>query len=385
MTHPRLGWFVCVFSLVFLAGCYSAQNVGLEQDARLEARAIFTPKEILFSAPEIANPMRGFYQWYGSNIVPQMGYQFMDTYTRYEWKDLELAKGVYDFSKIRNDIAAAKAKRAKHSFAVMAVNSFSTESILPAYMMQEVPGSYCGYDPEYTKTGWEVDRVWVPDWDSSQFIERARALVQALGKEFNSDVEIAYYDLGVYGHWGEWHAWPFVNCATAGEATEATKRVLTDMQLQAFNRTRILANTGDNNSSVFAYTLNKNPTIGVRMNSLNWPWFDDQLYWKPEREKLVNERWKTAPLVVEFGGGWLDEDSKNFSLATKLRVSPLTNLASALGFTEPAGAVRLQPRGKNLVTRGALRVTTPSAITTSCAFMICPKPGGGIAVRLYLT
>jgi hypothetical protein len=310
MIRPLPNLFVFLLSFtVFVTSCTSQQGV------ELETQAVVTPQEIPRSAPEIANPMRGFYQWYGSSIAPQPGYPFMDTYTRYEWKDLETSKGVYDFSKIKNDIAAAKAKRAKHSFAIMAVNSFGAESVLPAYMMREVPGDYCTYNSEYQKTPWEVERVWVPDWDSAGFIERARALVQALGREFNGDVEVAYYDMGVYGHWGEWHAWPFVNCTTAGEATEATKRTLANMQLTAFSQTRILVNTGDHNAEVFTYLLERDSKLGVRMNSLNWPWFDDQLTLHPEREALVKERWKTAPLVVEFGGGWLDEDSKNFSLA----------------------------------------------------------------------
>jgi hypothetical protein len=174
---------------------------------------------------------------------------------------------------------------------------------------------FCTYNNEYIKTEWEVDRVWVPDWNSQAFLNRARALVNALGREFDGKSEIAYYDMGVYGHWGEWHAWPFVNCDTAGEASDTTKHTIIDMQLAAFPKSRIIMNSGAGNSDAFAYALNKSPRIGVRIDSFNWPWFDQQILENEEKKRLIETRWKTAPIIVEFGGSFSPDDSKNFSLA----------------------------------------------------------------------
>lgn len=200
MTHPRLGWFICVFGLLFLGACHSAQDVGPGQDVGLNAQTIVTPKEIPLSAPEISNPMRGYYDWLGYGVRPP-GLQFPDFYKRYMWDELETSKGVYNFQIIKNDIAAAKARGQKFAFRIMAVNSFDNDEVgVPLYMTREVPGAYCGYDPEYIKTEWEVDQVWVPKWDSQAFLDRAKALVNALGKEFDGGPEIAYYDMGVYGH-----------------------------------------------------------------------------------------------------------------------------------------------------------------------------------------
>ena len=97
-----------------------------------------------------------------------------------------------------------------------------------------------------------------------------RALTAALARAFDGDPNLAYYDMGIYGHWGEWHAYPFADCETAGEASEATKRTLIDMQVSAFSHTRLVMNTGASDSEAFAYALHKSARIGVRIDSLNW-------------------------------------------------------------------------------------------------------------------
>lgn len=310
MTRPHLSVFVVLLSLTFFVGaCNSQQAVGLE------TQAVITPKEIPLSAPDITNPMRGYYDWLGSGVRPST-LQFSEFYKRYMWDELETSKGVYDFSVIKNDIAAANAKGQKFAFRIMAVNSFDNDEVgVPLYMTRDVPGDYCGYNSEYIKTQWEVDQVWVPDWNSQAFLNRARALVNALGKEFDGSPELAYYDMGVYGHWGEWHAWPFDNCDTAGEASNVTKHAIVDMQLAAFPKSRIVMNSGAGNSDAFAYTLNKSPRIGVRIDSFNWPWFDQQIEDDAAKKALIESRWKTAPIIVEFGGKWAPDDSQDFSLA----------------------------------------------------------------------
>lgn len=315
MTRPRISMLMIVCSfIIFVTSCNA------KEETSLESQAVVTPKEIPLSAPDIANPVRGYYDWLGAGVRPST-LQFSEFYKRYMWDELETSKGVYNLSVIKNDMAAAKAKGQKFAFRIMAVNSFGRSSQgddeigVPPYMTREVPGDYCGYNDEYIKTEWEVDRVWVPDWNSQAFLNRARALVNALGKEFDGSSELAYYDMGVYGHWGEWHAWPFENCDTAGEASDATKHAIVDMQLAAFPKSRIIMNSGAGNSDAFAYTLNKSPRIGVRIDSFNWPWFDQQIEENATKKALIESRWKTAPIIVEFGGSFHPDDSKDFSLA----------------------------------------------------------------------
>jgi Domain of unknown function (DUF4832) len=314
MTRLQLSRTLYSFGLLLLSACTLAPTI------ELETQAIITPIEIPLSASELSNPLRGYYDWQGYGVTPP-GLQFPEFYKRYLWDELETSKGVYDFTVIKNDLATAKVRGQKFAFRIMAIDSFGRspegddEIGIPLYMTTEVPGDYCGYNSEYIKTEWEVDRVWVPDWNSQAFLNRARALVNALGRAFDGKPEIAYYDMGVYGHWGEWHAWPFENCATAGEASDATKHAIIDMQLAAFPKSRIVMNSGASNSDAFAYALNQSPRIGVRIDSFNWPWFDQQIEENATKKALLDSRWKTAPIIVEFGGSFNPEDSQDFSLA----------------------------------------------------------------------
>jgi hypothetical protein len=276
---------------------------------------IFTPTEIPISAPELPNPLRGFFDWYGAGVkVPDL--QYPEYYKRYMWDELETSKGSYDFSVIKNDLAIAQANRQKFAFRIMAVNSFHHDQVgVPNYLTKEVPGSFCDYQTGYSKSESERDRIWVPDWNNRVFLTRAAVLIKSLGQEFDGNPAIAYYDMGIYGHWGEWHLYPFTNCSGAEEASQATKREIVDMQLTAFPKSRIIMNSGAGNSDSFAYTLNKSPRIGIRIDSFNWPWFDQQLEANPVKKALVQSRWKTAPIIVEFGGSFSQNDSQDFSLA----------------------------------------------------------------------
>jgi hypothetical protein len=307
MKHLNIA-FICL-GIVIISACAALP------DTRLETQAVVTLQEIPLSAPELPNAKRGFFDWYGVGVrVPDL--QYPEFYKRYMWDELETSRGVYDFSVIKQDIAAAKAKRQKFAFRIMAVNSFHDDEIgVPTYLTSEVPGSYCSYEPDYIKSNGELDRVWVPDWNSQAFLGRAKALVDALGKEFDGKSEIAYYDMGIYGHWGEWHTYPFTNCTTAGEASDASKHAFIDMQLAAFPKSRIIMNSGAGNSDAFAYALGKSSRIGIRIDSFNWPWFDQQIEENPSKKALVESRWKTAPIIVEFGGSFGQDDSKDFSLA----------------------------------------------------------------------
>lgn len=245
-----------------------------------------TPIPIALSAPEIVNPMRGFYRWYGSEPIPQP-HPSHDHYARYGWRQLEPSRGQYDFSAIEQALRAAKSAGAKFAFRVMSVNEFSSPVEVPDYLKQEAGGTYCTYNGR---------PLWVPNWDSPRFLERARALVSALGARFDGDMRLGYYDIGIYGHWGEWHTGGL--CTPA--ASTATKRALVDMQVAAFPNKRILMNSGTKEVDAFVYALGKSPRIGIRTDSLCDPWFDQQFTTSPEKLAAMQERWKTAPMVTEF-------------------------------------------------------------------------------------
>ncbi len=280
--YRRIGhWTVGLFALLLLVG------VGLLTSRSSGSTTVTVhPTPIALSAAELVNPLRGFYRWYGSEPIPQPRPAY-DHYARYGWRELEPTRGQYDFSAIAAALETAEAAGAKFAFRVMAVNGFSSPLEVPDYLMQEVGGTDCTYYDQ---------QLWVPDWDSPQFLERAHALVTALGEHFDGDPRLAYYEMGIYGHWGEWHN----GGLCAPPAGTATKQALVDMQLAAFADTRIVMNSGAEEVAAFVYTLEQSPRIGVRVDSLCDPWFDQQFTDSPAKLALIQERWKTAPIITEF-------------------------------------------------------------------------------------
>jgi Domain of unknown function (DUF4832)/Beta-galactosidase len=261
------------------------------------ATITWNPVPINYNEPEIVNPLRGYYQWYRENAVPQPE-PAQDRYARFMWRDLEPQEGKYDFQKIETALQQAQQAGAKFAFRIMAVSSNDNPVGIPEHVKQASIGQFCRYLDAGSN---ESQHVWVPDWSDLRFLARANALMMALGERFNGDRRLAYYDMGLYGHWGEWHLY---NLCTP-EASDQTKRALIDMQIKAFSKTRIVMNSGADNRDSFTYALSQSPRVGIRVDSLGMPWFDQQ-FKNSDKLPLVQERWKTAPIVVEFTGPGMD-------------------------------------------------------------------------------
>lgn len=283
-TRKRQGVLRWLLLLVMVVLAASATYTSGAQAAGTIITVVPTP--IPISDAEIVNPMRGFYRWYGGEPIPQPRPAY-DHYARFGWRQLEPARGQYDFSAIEQGLQEAQNAGAKFAFRVMSVNEFTSPVEIPDYLKQEAGGAYCTYNGA---------RVWVPTWDSPQFLDRVQALMSALGQRFNGDPRLGYYDMGIYGHWGEWHT----EGLCTPPASTATKRALVDMQVAAFPNTRILMNSGGKEVDAFVYALSKSPRIGIRVDNLCSPWFDSQFTESPEKLAAMLDRWQTAPIVVEF-------------------------------------------------------------------------------------
>jgi hypothetical protein len=274
-------WLLLLIIVVLAA---SAAPVSIAQTGG--ATITVTPTELPLDSAEIVNPMRGFYRWYGGEPIPQP-HPAYDHYARFGWRQLEPSRDQYDFSAIEQALQEAKNTGAKFAFRVMSVNEFTSPIEVPAYLKQEAGGANCTYGGT---------KVWVPAWDSPQFLARAQALISALGARFDGDPRLSYYDMGIYGHWGEWHT----DGLCTSPANITTKRALVDIQIAAFPKTRILMNSGGKEVDAFIYALNKSPRVGVRVDSLCSPWFANQFTESPEKLAAMQDRWKTAPIVTEF-------------------------------------------------------------------------------------
>lgn len=302
----RYVWLRLNIALVLVLGCAGNGSISAAPDSPTLVTS--APTIIPLSDPEIVNPLRGFHRWYGVEGIPQPRPAY-DHYVRYGWRELEPIKGQYDFSLIERDMQAAQAAGARFAFRVMSVNGFSAPVVVPDYLRHEVGGKFCRYNNQ---------DVWVPNWDQPVFTARAQALIAALGARFNGDPRLAYYDLGVYGHWGEWHT----GGLCTPPASAATKRALVDLQLGAFPTTRTLMNSGGAEVDAFVYALSQSPRVGIRVDSLCDPWFGEQFTANAQKFAAMQERWKTAPVISEFVGGMhpditrCDQQVRDWHIAT---------------------------------------------------------------------
>ncbi len=267
-----------------------------------------------FSEPEIVNPMRGFYKWiyqertddkWTNNDNVPLPKPELDAYTRYSWRQIEKAKDEYDFSVIDSDLARAEREGRKFGFRILSVNEFSSQYEVPDYLVSLVPGKDCPVSapPEGS------DTVWTPDWNDPNYIDRAGKLIQKLAQRYDGDPRIAWIDMGLYGRWGEWHNGGL--CVPAG--TTATKNAIIDAHLDAFKKTRLVLSVNaaqddaEDRGDSLGYALSKSPTLGLRSDALGHVWFDEQwdilpVFVAPGTAKMMQERWKRAPLITEYFG-----------------------------------------------------------------------------------
>jgi len=279
---------------------------------------IFRPEPLPISAQELVNPGRGFFEWEKTGAVP-IPSRAQDQYMRFNWLELEPAPGLFDFNVIEVQLERARKQRAKFGFRIMVVESSTGTYAVPEHWKGMVPGTLVSYETEMAKRS-EANMLWVPKWDSPEFLEKVRLLMIALAKKFDGDPRLGYYGIGIYGHGGEWHCNKFEELA----ADKATKRKLVDLQVDAFRKTRLLMNSGGSEVDAFTYALNKSPKIGIWVNSLGNPWFAEQFEQFPAKNALISTRWRSAPIVAEWFGG-----NDDYKLAAKhvakLKVAKVAN------------------------------------------------------------
>ena len=152
------GCFVLVSIFLFFSKGFTQKNVvesltaqlsitkNIEQYPLLKSNLIVgdTMKKVIpelpLSADPIVNPLTGFH--YKS---ARTGFEMIDRYDRVLWKDIETAKGVYDFSIIERLLESAAENKGVAGFRIRCVTSYMPQLGVPEYLTKEV------------EKGWWVD------------------------------------------------------------------------------------------------------------------------------------------------------------------------------------------------------------------------------------
>lgn len=193
--------------------------------------------------PDFRGPGRGGESWHGTDPVnlpteasPKPA---LDVYHRswFTWARFETARGVYDFSRLEQEIKLAIDRGQKFSFGVMTVypgdeanpspNAGGSGMSYPMYLhmlMQDKNDAknHGASDWNAPSAGW-----WLPNYNSDYYTERLDALYAALAAFLDTQTYkgvsyknvIGYIDVRAFGSWGEWHHYPFITNASGAEGT----------------------------------------------------------------------------------------------------------------------------------------------------------------------
>jgi hypothetical protein len=178
----------------------------------------FSP--IPYSDPDIISPGRGAEQWDNgyegiNNPFPDSNQQSHDVYYRFSWSKMEGdSAGSYNWTQFDNLIKEAIDHRQKMSFGIMpvydgngSVSYDGARSAYPLYLHQLMQSG------TPNTRDWISHGVWIPNWNSTYYLTRLRALHEALYKHItiSSYKGVAYkdaiycIDIRGYGNYGEWH------------------------------------------------------------------------------------------------------------------------------------------------------------------------------------
>jgi len=291
----KVGMYWCFVLLTFLGvkNSYSQANYGNEIAKNNLTNSI--------------NPLRGFFSWYNQSIVPLNGIP-TESYMRFSWMQLERGEGEYDFSVIDNNLSKLEPGQ-RLAFGVMALNTCcgAPNGIeVPNYIVQKPGKAFSTY--------FHGKKIFIPDWNDPYFLDRVEKLFQALGKRYNGDPRIAWVEIRMYGDWGEWHLGNLsdsysniiINKLYAKPATLISKERIILAQIAPFSKTQLLMMTADSEALLFALRQQTNIPIGMRRDSWGSVQFERDFFNPGTSEgdkKLILERWKMAPFIIETYGG----------------------------------------------------------------------------------
>lgn len=190
----------------------------------------FSFTEIPYSDPDIISPGRGFEQWHnGSEGVSNPHWEYnipsMDLYYRFPWIKLEGATlGSYTWAYFDGLVQSAINAGQKFSFGIMSVFTGYREvvydgngSCYPLYLHNLMQAETAN------NRDWATGGDWIPNFNSTNYLNRLRALYQALYAHINAtsytatsgphvgesiDFEDVIYciDIRFYGNYNEWHS-----------------------------------------------------------------------------------------------------------------------------------------------------------------------------------
>jgi len=216
----------------------------------------------------LLNPGKGWVQYYGADKYTQ---DYISVgYTRWAWSVLEPNEGQFNWKEVDAFINQFKRYGKKTAFGVMSVSTGLGQYVTPKWVFDS--GAVPLAVPDGTSpTGQQI----IPkNWDDPVFLQKLKAFVQALGKHYDGNPDIAFLDIRSYGNWGEGHIGMLKAPGIILTPPENLKTNYFLPYIEAFPHTQLIVPWGhDGYNGVYDWAISRG--AGIRRDGILSEWSKD--------------------------------------------------------------------------------------------------------------
>lgn len=216
-------------------------------------------------------------------------------YANFLWKELEPEEGRYDFEKLEKKYKFKEwAEQGMKVIVrvVMDVPKEESNADIPRWLYYKINKDGKWYHNDYGKG-------FSPNYANPILMDAHKKLIDQLGDRYNSDIRIAFIQIGSIGHWGEWHTNVdilFPNRAITDQYVNHYLNAFPDKHLLMRRPHQIAL---DNHLGLFNDMFaEKNHTE----NYINWFTNGYTLWLNKESHPAMPRFWEFAPSGGEFDG-----------------------------------------------------------------------------------
>jgi hypothetical protein len=231
------------------------------------------------------------YQTFYQTAVTDKTLPSKQAYYRYDWAQIEPSPGVYDFSAMAADFAAAEAAGQQYNFRIMPYEDGGGGPV--GLKNAGLPGSTFSFNGATT---------YQPDLNSPAVQADLDKLLAALGARIGSGS--ATVDVGWWGSYGEWTNWG-TSPALARPSTATTEWLISETEKYfPHSYTIVQESLATDDPAAFSFAMAAG--CGVRYDgwgdwSTNGQWSDQNNEY-PTAIAASGDQWKRAPIILEPSG-----------------------------------------------------------------------------------
>ncbi|KFC81626.1 DUF4832 domain-containing protein [Buttiauxella agrestis] len=264
---------------------------------------VVTPKALTVPITNPGTGVASFHEGYGEKLsqaqYPNTGFE----YERFYWRDLEPVEGQYNFALIDEafKFAAMHQPAMNVGLRFMALDGPESGSKIPDWLIQK------GVKGEWTSD----HKTFAPNLDDPIFLAYSQKLLNALGKRYDGNENLAFVDIGMVGSWGEWHNSNFPSMTPLLKRyAPAQLDKYVKMHFAAFPKTPkiMLISGGDTLASAVRQGAGWRADCwgDWRNFSTTWNHMEDDYPQRLEAAQAAfsgfNDAWKKAPVSLEICG-----------------------------------------------------------------------------------